>query len=524
MDGFSPPHLDSHQGAAPQGFVPPPVSSHQGPASLMGQIADIPKGFWEDMTKAGQGIVNLFSSNPVKSVQGIGQAQAQPLTEAVDAWKKGNHVEALRHFVNYMIPFAGPSLDAQGNQAQAGEIGKSIGGTLSTAAQFVGPPAIDAAVPAIASAAETAAKLPSATAAAVKAAAPDIAAGTAKAAIGAAASEVLPGPMRWPARVMAVYPGARQIKAGVAAGREAFNAALSDKIAAATESLAPAEDMELLNGLAKGQGLSSFEKATPEQQAAIRDVAARINTPQQAPQAAPAPAAPRPPEYYGVQPAEPPTAVVAPSTQVVAPTAGMTVQDMIQAELAAKRAALPPEPEPPQPLQGGNPPQPIAPRGVPVRPPLAQSATVPPPPPTMSTAQAEAAMARKTPAPTEPPTSMYTAAGEKKSPELRAAEITGANTAAKADRFIQALHDAGVTAAEARQIPVGRLSMAQIEQGGVPGWGNITDDLVAKGILKPGENPPNQSIPGIISGLRKLEARKIAEALKAEMEKSGTVK
>ncbi len=132
-------------------------------------------------------------------------------------------------------------------------------------------------------------------------------------------------------------------------------------------------------------------------------------------------------------------------------------------------------------------------------------------------------MARKTPAPLEEPRSMYTSTGELKSPELRAAEITGANTAAKAQRWAKALHETGITPEMVGQIEKGAVSNTQIGQGMAPRWENVTDALVERGLLPAGEKPPATSLPLIVKELKKLQAAKIATDLKAEMERSGTV-
>lgn len=63
---------------------------------------------------------------------------------------------------------------------------------------------------------------------------------------------------------------------------------LGERLAIATASVG-GEDTALLEGIAKGQGLKSFAKATPEQQAVVRQLAVRIgqNAPRVAPEASP---------------------------------------------------------------------------------------------------------------------------------------------------------------------------------------------------------------------------------------------
>ena len=125
-------------------------------------------------------------------------------------------------------------------------------------------------------------------------------------------------------------------------------------------------------------------------------------------------------------------------------------------------------------------------------------------------------MMRKNPAPPEAPTSLYTATGEVKSPELRAAEITGANRVAKAARFVEALQKSGISAEAAKAIEAGRLGPTAIQGGAVPRWGNIADFL--------GENEPSDlTVKEIVKQLKKTPAKSasVAEMLRDEMLKNG---
>lgn len=93
----------------------------------------------------------------------------------------------------------------------------------------------------------------------------------------------------------------------------------------------------------------------------------------------------------------------------------------------------------------------------------------------------------------------------------------------KSVRWADALHDAGITVEQMDQIPEGRFSVEQIKKGATPGWGNLTDALVEKGILKPGEKPPDSSLPWIKVRLKRLEVQKQHQELFDEMKRSGTV-
>jgi hypothetical protein len=126
----------------------------------------------------------------------------------------------------------------------------------------------------------------------------------------------------------------------------------------------------------------------------------------------------------------------------------------------------------------------------------------------MSTAQAEAAMARKTPAAPDTPQSPYAANGDRKSPQLRAEDRTAQNVDAKSDRWAKALNDAGITADQAADIPTGRYSQSQMDKGQF-GWENMLDGLVARGSLPEGESVPVTSMPAVLAKMKALEgARK----------------
>jgi hypothetical protein len=114
--------------------------------------------------------------------------------------------------------------------------------------------------------------------------------------------------------------------------------------------------------------------------------------------------------------------------------------------------------------------------------------------------QGEAAMFRtkEAQAPVNPnldpnETRTFTAAsGEGKSKALRAEEKKVYNADAKAKRFAEAFHAEGVTAED-----VANLTAADAKV--------LTDGLIAKGLLKKGEMPPNSSLPRLIRHLKELE-------------------
>lgn len=248
---------------------------------------------------------------------------------------------------------------------------------------------------------------------------------------------------------------------------EDITAKVNKAVEAVQNSAPPVDDMQMLDGLAQSQAGKPFAKATPSEQAAIRDLAARIKA-QQAP-ASPG-AAPRPPQpTVRQQPVEQPPAAPAKS-----------LAQLIREEVAAAKA------------------------GRPVAAPEAASAPTAPPEPAAATGtapgprtlpQTEAAMAQKSPAAVESPQSQYTAAGDRKSPQLRAEEIKSMNRIAKAGRFVDALQ-------------TGRLKVSDVMRMDDSHWQMLADGIKEK-------IPSAETRAEIISTLRKLQGVKSSAAADA---------
>lgn len=102
------------------------------------QLTDIPKGIWDSFTQGGQAIVNTVA-HPIQTMENIGASQDAVRQKAEAAFKKGNYAEGVRHVLNYLVPMVGPSLDASGDMAQQGQVGRAVGQTIGTAAQLAGP-------------------------------------------------------------------------------------------------------------------------------------------------------------------------------------------------------------------------------------------------------------------------------------------------------------------------------------------------------------------------------------------------
>ena len=86
--------------------------------------------------------------HPIDTVMAAGAAQDALRQKAEDAFKNGRYAEGVRHVLNYLVPVAGPAIDAQGDQAQRGEVAKALGGATALGLQLAGPEALSRVVPA----------------------------------------------------------------------------------------------------------------------------------------------------------------------------------------------------------------------------------------------------------------------------------------------------------------------------------------------------------------------------------------
>lgn len=207
------------------------VAASPSDSNTSGAIANFAKNFWGEMTATGQGMVDLFSHNPVDSIKAIGASQDAIRLKAQEAMKRGDYTEAARHAINYLILLVGSSLDKRGDQAQRGDVSGALGGTTAIGAQIFGPSALESAAPAVA---EAASRAPAAirtgvdaTKAAVQAGGKDLAVGAGKTATGVALAKA--GPLGEIADVIAGIPlvksGMKQMGQGIRAGYSAGKAA-----------------------------------------------------------------------------------------------------------------------------------------------------------------------------------------------------------------------------------------------------------------------------------------------------------
>jgi hypothetical protein len=79
---------------------------------------------------------------PLDTLKALGDAQGAVYDKALDAYRKGDYVTAARHFVNYLIPLAGPGLDKSSDLFQAGKWAADGGDAIGLGSQMFGPQAI----------------------------------------------------------------------------------------------------------------------------------------------------------------------------------------------------------------------------------------------------------------------------------------------------------------------------------------------------------------------------------------------
>jgi hypothetical protein len=444
--------------------VQPALSEAQGSA-----IERFAKGFWGNLVSTGQGMVNAVE-HPLDTVSNIGKAQDAVRLKGLDALKRGDYVEAARHALNYAIPVVGPTIDAQGDQAQSGDVAGALGGATALGVQGAAPGALEAnaatIVPRAADAASTLARVPKAALAGVKAGGPGVVGGAAMIAGGELMSRV-PG-LEWPARIGLAYPGTRQIAGGLKSGARAAmeelrnpapeapsapagvpatattagpagesaaaptatpGTGLADELRAELEVKAAASAQARAEAaISPGQKLAEstgmdWKKLTADDKAMMETVAkAQENVQNQPP--APAPAA-------APVPSAPPAAAPASS--------GASLQDMLQQE-------FPPKPAAPE-MIGAHPTTPVVPGGRgPLRPPLA---TAPQPAaPAVAPVDAENAadMMRELPGPMRQAAAdaNYRAVKEGAPASEAAPVYEAAARATKADPIAKALYEAGI--------------------------------------------------------------------------------
>lgn len=195
-------------------------------------------GLAEGAGEVGKGALESIG-HPINAVKSIWSGMKAEADASAKSLNRGDLVEGLSHAIG-IVPVLGPAFDKvlEGigdEKVDDHEFGRRVGQALTLE---IAPDVVRKGV----EVAPTVAKVPRAAVEAAKTATPDIVKGAVKAGAGAAAAEVLPGPLRMVGRVAGVYPGARQMIKGATNGAQAFREALAPETEAqpAATSAAPA--------------------------------------------------------------------------------------------------------------------------------------------------------------------------------------------------------------------------------------------------------------------------------------------
>ncbi len=135
--------LAKQAGAISSTPAPAPSAAQK---SWMDSVGDYFKGFWGNLAETGQGMVDTVR-HPIDTAASIGKAQDEVRLKAEDAFKRGDYATGVRHVINYLIPMAGPAIDAQGDEAQSGRVAHALGGATALGLQLAGPGALERTVP-----------------------------------------------------------------------------------------------------------------------------------------------------------------------------------------------------------------------------------------------------------------------------------------------------------------------------------------------------------------------------------------
>jgi hypothetical protein len=151
-------------GAQPaQTFSDADIAAHDqagGNGGFMGAISHAAGNWWDQVNPVeqykavGDSLYRLMT-HPAQTLTQIGAANDTPRVAAVDAFKRGDYVEGVRHGLNWLmnaIPGVGTTMEKASDQAQSGDVSGGIGTTLGVATNLAAPAVIPKAARAAASA------------------------------------------------------------------------------------------------------------------------------------------------------------------------------------------------------------------------------------------------------------------------------------------------------------------------------------------------------------------------------------
>lgn len=401
----------------------------------------------------------------------------QELTNALDAFVAGNP-RATMHHVLTAVPVVGEGINQAAQEFNSGDTSSGVGHMLA-----ITSPAIAKELPAVAAGAR-----------AVGSAAKEV--------LGSLVPERTPTPEGTPVNPM-LHRVARYAAGKVVPGGGLAYDVLKDVLEKKAAEAAPVAAEPMTPGrILVEQSNGDWSKMAPQDRAMMETVArAQANAAAQPPRPPMGP--PQAPAAAPVEEAPAAPAEVIGAHQVTPLQSGrpMPLRPPIRTAAPAEAA-------------------PEAPQSAPLVAPTSQAPTAVPPS-RMSLAEVEADMANQPDPNVEPPRSQFTAAGDPKSPQLRATEITAGNRAAKVGRIAQELHEAVAKAGGNAYEQMSRMPKAELEKtlsavADLLGEGDLSD--VSRPQLMFELNRLSRERLAISNNPKALEA---AQALKNEMEGKG---
>lgn len=95
-------------------------------------VYNLAKGAWNVVTEIPAGVKQLVT-DPVGSVQMMGEAQGRLGVESKEAFDQGDYVKAVRKGVNYLLPVVGPLIDPSADKMLDGKVMEGTGEVLTNA-------------------------------------------------------------------------------------------------------------------------------------------------------------------------------------------------------------------------------------------------------------------------------------------------------------------------------------------------------------------------------------------------------
>jgi len=220
--------------------------------------------------------------HPIDTATNAFKATSDAVGRTREAFGKGNYGEAAKSALG-AVPVMGPAAETVARDATEGRIPEAVGhiGAAYLASKV---PTLVRKAPAMADAAME--RVPQGFGIN-----PDVRAGAAKMAAGAAAAEVLPGPLKWPARSMGIYSGARQMGRGILKPDAAAQEAVGEL---PTFTPPPNPQSALLDKIAQGFGYKTFDAAPDAAKATMQGVASNMEKKPTPPTPRPTPITPTP--------------------------------------------------------------------------------------------------------------------------------------------------------------------------------------------------------------------------------------